>query len=50
MQKAGNPAFFYTYKKLPGQLEQTALDQNSLEKSAIGLGKDRDNKTLLLYI
>lgn len=49
MQKATLLPFILK-EKVSGKLDQTALNQNSLEKNAIGLGKDRDNKTLLLYI
>lgn len=49
MQKVVLLPFVLT-EKMPGKLDQTALNQYSLEKNAIGLGKDRDNKTLLLYI
>lgn len=49
MQKAALLSFVLT-EKVTGKLDQMALNQNSLEKSAIGLGKDRDNRTFLLHI
>lgn len=48
--KGRQPCSLFHLQKNARKLDQTALDQNSLEKNTIGLGKDRDNKTLLLYI